>query len=111
MSSEYQFHYSSGAFWSKVGSSSSAMGCVLIEKALTLYYLLTKGDVSVATKVLIIGALGYLISPIDVIPDVIPIIGYSDDLAVISALLLSLDSRVTPKIKKQVQRSMPAFCQ
>ncbi len=38
-------------------------------------------------KAMIIGALGYLISPLDVIPDAIPIAGLSDDLAVLIFVL------------------------
>ena len=32
-------------------------------------------------KALIIGAIGYIILPLDLIPDITPVIGYSDDLA------------------------------
>ena len=42
---------------------------------------------SVLNKVLIIGALGYLISPIDLIPDEIPVIGLMDDYGVLVAAL------------------------
>ena len=34
-------------------------------------------------KAIIIGALGYLISPLDAVPDAIPIAGLSDDLGVL----------------------------
>lgn len=32
-------------------------------------------------KALIIGAIGYIVLPIDLIPDMVPVIGYADDLA------------------------------
>jgi uncharacterized membrane protein YkvA (DUF1232 family) len=32
-------------------------------------------------KALIVGAIGYIVLPIDLIPDVIPVLGYTDDLA------------------------------
>lgn len=44
-------------------------------------------------KAIIIGALGYLISPLDVIPDAIPIAGLGDDVAVLLYVLRK--SRVT----------------
>jgi uncharacterized membrane protein YkvA (DUF1232 family) len=34
------------------------------------------------------GALGYFISPIDAIPDLTPLLGYTDDLLIISAALI-----------------------
>lgn len=36
---------------------------------------------------MIIGALGYMISPLDVIPDAIPIVGLTDDLTVLIYVL------------------------
>lgn len=32
-------------------------------------------------KALIVGAIGYIILPIDLIPDMVPVVGYGDDLA------------------------------
>lgn len=32
-------------------------------------------------KALIIGAIGYIVLPVDLIPDMIPVVGYGDDLA------------------------------
>ena len=37
------------------------------------------------TKMVIYGALGYFISPIDVIPDFIPVVGFTDDIGVLAA--------------------------
>ena len=103
-------HYSESAFWNKLQDNSKSIGCTLIEKVLTLFYLIQDDSVSAVSKGLIIGALGYFILPLDVIPDVIPVIGYSDDLVVISAVLIQLESRITPAILKQVQKAMPNFC-
>ena len=51
--------------------------------ALILYYLIQSDKVSLKDKAIIIGALGYLISPLDAVPDAIPIAGLSDDLGVL----------------------------
>jgi uncharacterized membrane protein YkvA (DUF1232 family) len=41
-------------------------------------------------KALIVGAIGYIILPIDLIPDVIPVVGYTDDLASAAGVLLAV---------------------
>jgi uncharacterized membrane protein YkvA (DUF1232 family) len=45
---------------------------------------------SVRKLVIIVAAILYLISPLDVIPDFIPVVGYADDAAVIAWVLTSL---------------------
>lgn len=48
--------------------------------------------ISVKSKALAAGALIYFISPIDMIPDHIPVIGYLDDLAVLSLAVNTIKS-------------------
>ena len=46
----------------------------------------------------IYGALGYLISPIDFIPDVVPVVGYTDDAAAIALALALSQMYLTEEI-------------
>jgi len=41
-------------------------------------------------KALIVGAIGYIILPIDLIPDMIPAVGYADDLASAAGVVLAV---------------------
>lgn len=47
-------------------------------------------------KAIVVAGLIYFISPIDAIPDISPLIGYMDDLGVITALMKFLGSELTP---------------
>ncbi|HKI79452.1 MAG TPA: YkvA family protein [Ignavibacteriaceae bacterium] len=47
-------------------------------------------------KAIVVAGLIYFISPIDAIPDISPLIGYLDDLGVITAILKFLGSELTP---------------
>lgn len=47
-------------------------------------------------KSIVVGALIYFISPIDTIPDIAPLIGYLDDLGVITAVLKYMGSELIP---------------
>jgi uncharacterized membrane protein YkvA (DUF1232 family) len=51
--------------------------------------------VSAKAKLYIIAALMYLISPVDVIPDFIPMVGWFDDIAVCAAILKYLDGEIS----------------
>jgi len=61
-----------------------------------LYYVLRSGRIPLKTKLLGSLALGYFLSPIDLIPDFIPILGQLDD-AIILPLLITLTLRSVPK--------------
>lgn len=53
-------------------------------------------DVSFTTMITILGGIIYFLSPIDIIPDFIPIIGYLDDLYILSTVI----DRVKEEIEK-----------
>ena len=61
-----------------------------------LYYVLRSGRIPLKTKLLGSLALGYFLSPIDLIPDFIPILGQLDD-AIILPLLIAFTLRSVPK--------------
>ena len=62
--------------------------------ALSLAY--KRKDVSILAKIIIAVAIGYALSPIDLIPDFIPITGYLDDLVIVP-LLVIIALRLIPK--------------
>lgn len=47
-------------------------------------------NVSLSTIIIIVSALIYVLSPIDLIPDIIPIVGYLDDIAIIAYVIQTL---------------------
>ena len=57
---------------------------------LLLGRLLRDRRVPVGSKLLLVGTIGYLISPIDLIPEMIPIIGWADDVVLVSFALSHL---------------------
>jgi len=61
-----------------------------------LYYAYQDKELKFFPKMVIIFTLGYALSPIDLIPDFIPVLGYLDDLIIIPALL-ALSIRLIPK--------------
>ena len=61
---------------------------------------------SLKDKAIIIGALGYLISPLDAVPDAIPIAGLSDDLGVLLYVLNKVWSSVDDDMKNQAREKL-----
>ena len=102
----YQKYYSESGFWKKLGKVAIVAGRRLIYCALLLYYVLKSPDVLIKDKAMIIGALGYFILPVDLIPDFIPVAGYADDMAALVACYNAVKDNVTPEIEQQAQEKL-----
>ena len=95
--------FSPSDFVDKVARIAKRAGAKLVYAALILYYTLQSDKVSKADKALIVGALGYMISPLDAVPDAIPIVGLTDDLAVLLYVLNKVWVNVEPEIKDKAR--------
>jgi uncharacterized membrane protein YkvA (DUF1232 family) len=82
---DFSSRYSDKSFWKKVKRFGSAAGKEVLSKALLLYYCYSDPATPKWIKGIIIGALGYFISPLDAIPDAIPVAGFADDLGALAA--------------------------
>jgi uncharacterized membrane protein YkvA (DUF1232 family) len=66
-----------------------------------LFRLFKDGRVPAAEKAFLIGAIAYVITPIDLLPDVIPFVGQVDDLYLIALTLLRLLNRTPAEVIRQ----------
>ena len=96
----YANKFSPSEFVDKITKIAKRAGAKLTYVALILFYTLQSDKVSTADKAIIIGALGYMISPLDVVPDAIPIVGLGDDLAVLLFVLKKVWNNVEPSIQQ-----------
>lgn len=78
----------------------------LIARARELWAYLHSNAISRADKLLVVAALLYLIAPIDLIPDFIPLAGWLDDLGVAAMVI----RHITHKLNEHAARTsdMPA---
>ncbi len=102
----YSGKFSAADFTEKIAKIAKRAGAKLVYAALILYYTLQSGKVSKTDKAIIIGALGYMISPLDVIPDAIPIAGLTDDLAVLVFVLRKVWVNVEPEVKAKAEERL-----
>jgi uncharacterized membrane protein YkvA (DUF1232 family) len=100
---EYSKQYSDAKFWEKLVAYSKIAGAEVVERALELYFAAQSPDTPKWAKMTIIAALGYLITPLDAIPDIVPFVGYSDDLGVLALAIARVAMCITPGIKAQAR--------
>lgn len=106
---DYSAHYSEPGFWSKLARYAKAAGKEVVLKALCLFYAAQSPGVPARTKAAIYSALGYFIFPLDAIPDVLPVVGYSDDLGVLAGALALCAAHVTPEVKAKAEERLKAL--
>ena len=87
---KYSDSYTEESFWDKTKTQAIEIGEKGIISALTLFYASQSKNLGFRDKAIVYGSLGYLVSFIDAIPDLTPMLGYSDDVALLSAAILTL---------------------
>ena len=102
----YANKFSQSEFVEKISRIAKRAGSKLVYAALILYYTLQSDRISKTDKAIIIGALGYMISPLDVIPDAIPIAGLTDDFAVLIYVLKKVWTDIDPAIIEQAKEKL-----
>ena len=106
---EYTDDYSENKFWNKIKEVAKKIGLKTTSYALILYYVLQKKEVPFKDKMLITGCLGYFILPIDLIPDFIPIAGYTDDVAGMIFAIRKCMDYVDDEIKQNVSNKLVSW--
>lgn len=99
----YEKNYSESALWKKLGRIARRAGIKTVYYALVLYYSLTDPNTPAKYKAVIAGALGYLILPLDLIPDGFPFAGLADDWAALLAAVAFIASSITDTTKAKAK--------
>ncbi|MES2317765.1 MAG: YkvA family protein [Pseudomonadota bacterium] len=103
---DFKARYSDQRFWEKVKGGAKVAGKAALEPALKMYYSATDKDTPVWAKSAIYGALGYFISPIDAIPDLLPLVGYTDDLGVLLAAAATVAAYIKAEHVQKAQATL-----
>lgn len=82
----------------KVKHIAKSAGMMVIYPVMILFYLFKDQNVPIAAKSVIAAALAYFIFPADSIPDITPIIGYSDDLGILLVSISQFAKYISPDI-------------
>jgi len=98
--------YSDKGFWGKVMAFARTAGREVIEKALWLYYAAQNPATPAWARSIIYGALGYFIFPLDAIADITPVVGYADDLGVLTAAVVTVALFINKEVKKKAAQKL-----
>jgi uncharacterized membrane protein YkvA (DUF1232 family) len=88
-------------FWRKI--LHLAANLPFAEDLLAAYYCAFDRQTPLHVKAVLVGAIAYFILPDDLIPDYIPVIGYTDDAAVLAAAIKLVSSHIKPEHREAAQ--------
>ena len=94
---KYETVYSESGLWEKIANCAKKAGKGVVKNALKLYYAMALGKATPAQIAAIIGALGYFISPVDAVPDLLPG-GWVDDGGVLALVVATIACCSDPEV-------------
>lgn len=106
MEIKYSTYYSEKSLWEKLKRFAKKAGEKATYAVLLLFYLLKDKKISIKSRIAVAAALGYFILPADVIFDLTPLIGFSDDLTILIATLYKVSKNVTPEIQIKARKKL-----
>ncbi|HAX96229.1 MAG TPA: hypothetical protein DCY35_06895 [Prolixibacteraceae bacterium] len=106
MKNPYRKYFNENALWSKIGGFAKSAGQQVVYAVLLLFYMMKDPGTEVKKKLTIGAALGYFILPVDAVPDLTPILGFTDDLGVLIYALSQISSAITDDIRQKAKMKM-----
>lgn len=103
---KYSDQFSEEGFWKKLGKIANAVGTKLIYTALLLYYAYRRKETPAWARSIVLGVLGYLLAPIDLIPDLTPLLGYTDDMGVLALGLATIAGYINEDVKVKARTKL-----
>jgi len=103
---DFSAQYSEASFWEKTRTYAKQAGEGVLEPALKMYYAALDGDTPAWAKTTIVASLGYFISPLDAVPDLIPVAGYTDDFGVLFAAIAAVAAHIKDEHAKKARETL-----
>jgi len=82
-------------FWAKLRKHAGKVP--FVRDAIASYYCMLDAATPLWVKGILAGALVYFISPVDAIPDVIPVLGFTDDATVLTGAIAAVGAHLKPE--------------
>ena len=103
--SKYEKEHDEKKFWNKIKKVGAKIGVTPIYLVFLLYHAIKSKSIPMVNKAPIVGALGYFISFIDIVPDITPLVGYCDDMTIVVGALAVIATQITEEIREDAKAS------
>lgn len=91
-------------FWT--GLRRVARGVPFSRDLVAAYHCATDAQTPVRVKAVLFGALAYFVLPVDAVPDLLPMIGFADDAAVLAAAIATVRDAITAEHRRRAEETL-----
>ena len=81
-------------------------GRTLAQPALEAFEMVIDPLTPPQVRMTMLAALAYLLMPMDLVPDFIPVAGFSDDLVALTAVISLWNTHITPEIRNKARKKL-----
>ena len=106
---KYRKAFSESRFLTTLKRFAVNAGVKVVYSAMLLYYAYNRSETPSWAKRLIIGVLGYLVTPVDLIPDLTIFVGFNDDLSMLSFGLATVAAYINDDVRKQAREQLTSW--
>ena len=103
---KYRSQFSERGFWKKLGKIAKSVGVKLVYTSLLLFYAYKRKETPHWARSIVLGVLGYLLTPIDLIPDLTPVLGYTDDTAILAIGLATIAGYINEEVRVKARAKL-----
>jgi uncharacterized membrane protein YkvA (DUF1232 family) len=92
------------SFWRKLGGIAAQIP--FAEDLLTAYYCAFDRETPFHVRAALLGALAYFVLPLDSLPDFLPVLGFTDDAAVLAGAIKLVMSHIGPEHREAARDAL-----
>lgn len=90
----------------KIKSVGKKIGSQVIYYVVIMALLVSDNKIPLKVRLVFMAALGYLILPADLVADIIPAIGFTDDIAFLTYAINNAREYITPEVKNRAKEKL-----
>jgi uncharacterized membrane protein YkvA (DUF1232 family) len=91
-------------FWPKMAAF--AANLPFAEQALAAWYCAFDSQTPSSVRYTLVGALAYFVLPFDIVPDILPMIGFADDASILSAAVIAVGTNINETHKAAAREAL-----
>jgi uncharacterized membrane protein YkvA (DUF1232 family) len=96
-------------FWQKLKRVAAELP--FAEDLLTAYYCAFDRETPLQVKAALLGALAYFVLPFDLVPDMLPVLGFADDAAILATAIRMVATHIRPAHRAAARRALARILQ